>query len=339
MNDFARRPVEEQRDYFQETASKKGIPGWTVEKDFWVCWLLGVLFDRSGLGPHLVFKGGTSLSKVYGIINRFSEDIDLSVSPEWLGFTGPAPASRSGREKWFVKLQGACSEKVIEVQTRLEGISRENLGVREPGGTYFAFESDPSTHSPVLLFSYPAPVEGGPREPRRRVKLEFGSLTDQKPTATHFVTPWVAELFPSEFTSPSSQVTALEAERTFWEKATLLHAYFHYPEDKPIPPRLARHMYDIHCLAAHSTGQRALRDLGLLDRVREFKSLFFNSGWANYGTAKPGTLHVVPPEQRLPQWRKDYADTEEMFIGTPPPLDALVDTLRRIEAQLNGGVA
>ena len=242
MNDFARRPVKEQRDYFQETASKMGLPAWTVEKDFWVCWLLGVLFNRSGVGPHLVFKGGTSLSKVYGIINRFSEDIDLSVSPEWLGFTESPPTSGSGREKWFDKLQGTCSEKVILIQPQLEEISRENLGVREAEESYFAFESDPSTHSPVLLFSYPAPVEGGPRERRQKVKLEFGSLTDQKPTASHTVIPWVAEQFPSEFAHPGCRVTALEAERTFWEKATLLHAYFHYPIDKPIPPRLARHM-------------------------------------------------------------------------------------------------
>lgn len=96
-------------------------------------------------------------------------------------------------------------------------------------------------------------------------------------------------------------------------------------------------MYDIHRLARHAIGERALRDLDLLARVREFKSLFFNSRWAHYDTVRPGTLRLVPTEQLMPQWRKDYDETAEMFIGTPPPFEELIETLRQIEVSLNGG--
>ncbi len=337
MDEFAHLPTSEQQVYFQETANRRNLRLWTVEKDYWVCWMLGVLFGSSGLGSHLVFKGGTSLSKVYGVIQRFSEDIDLSISPDWLGFAGLPPGSRSGREKWFDKLQGACSARVREIQPDLENIVQDRLGVQEAGVPYFAFEEDEVTHSPVLLFTYPSQPTGGPRERRQRIKLEFGSLTDQQPTGSYSVTPWVAEEFSDLFVTPVCQVTALEAERTFWEKATLLHAYYDYPAEKHLPARFARHIYDVHCLAEHAIGERALAAPELLVRVAEFKSLFFNSGWAHYETARPGSLHLVPAESRLPQWRNDYASTAEMFIGTPPSFEALIETLRRLETQVNSG--
>ena len=337
MNEFARLPVAEQQVYFQETANRRNLRLWTVEKDYWVCWMLGVLFGPSGLGSHLVFKGGTSLSKVYGVIQRFSEDIDLSVSPDWLGFTAPPPDSRSGREKWFGRLQDACSARVREIQPALESLVRDSLGVQEAGVPYFAFEEDEVTHSPVLLFTYPSQPTGGPRERRQRIKLEFGSLTDQQPTGTHTVTPWVAEEFPDQFVAPGCSVTALEAERTFWEKATLLHAYYHYPAEKQLPPRLARHIYDVHCLANDPIGERALTNTELFARVAEFKSLFFKSSWTHYETAHPGTLRLVPSESRLQEWRNDYGSTEEMFIGTPPSFEALIETLQRVEMQINRG--
>lgn len=337
MNNFARLPLGEQQAYFQETANRRNLRLWTVEKDFWVCWMLGVLFGPSGLGSHLVFKGGTSLSKVYGVILRFSEDIDLSVSPDWLGFAGPPPESRSGRQKWFDKLQDTCLDRVREIQPDLENIVQDRLGVQKAGVPYFAFEEEDVTHSPILLFIYPSRPAGGPRERRQRIKLEFGSLTDQQPTGAHIVTPWVAEEFPDQFVAPSCPVTALEAERTFWEKATLLHAYYHYPAEKKLPPRLARHIYDVHCLANDPIGEKALNDTALFARVAEFKSLFFKSSWTHYETAHSDTLRLVPSESRIQEWRNDYASTAEMFIGTPPPFEVLIETLHRLEAQINGG--
>lgn len=334
MDEFARLPADERQVFFQETANRKGVAYWTVEKDFWVCWMLGLLYSPDGPDSHLVFKGGTSLSKVYGVIDRFSEDIDLSVSPEWLGFTNPPPKSRSGRGKWFKRLQTACSERVKDIQHELEAIARDRLGIGNEQGPCFFFEEDTVTQSPVLQFAYPRSA-GTPRRRRENLKLEFGSLTDQDPTGTHPVTPWVAEIFPDAFKRPSCKVRALGAERTFWEKATLLHAYYHFPSERILPARLARHMYDIHCLAGHAAGRKTIEDLGLLARVAEFKLLFFNSGWAHYDTARPGTFHLVPPAARLPEWQRDYTATRDMFIGNPPPFEVLISTLRQIEDRIN----
>jgi len=117
MLEFARRPTEDLKDIFTQTGAQRGIVAHIVEKDFWVCWLLRLIFDNAELGGHLVFKGGTSLSKVFGIIQRFSENIDLSVDPEWLGFRGaarPDPAgSRSKFNKQIKKLEDTCITVVV----------------------------------------------------------------------------------------------------------------------------------------------------------------------------------------------------------------------------------
>ncbi|MBE3112439.1 MAG: nucleotidyl transferase AbiEii/AbiGii toxin family protein [Acidobacteria bacterium] len=118
MLDFARLALEERIPYFQEVANRRGLTRLIVEKDFWVCFVLRLLFSTPVLADKFVFKGGTSLSKVFGIIKRFSEDIDLSVDPEWLGFGGDgrpdAAPSRSQFEKRLKKLNDACATAVEE---------------------------------------------------------------------------------------------------------------------------------------------------------------------------------------------------------------------------------
>lgn len=103
---FLELPSKERRLYIEEAAARRDISPVVLEKDFWVCWLLAVLF-RSRFADHLVFKGGTSLSKVFGVIDRFSEDIDLSLSPEFLGL-GEAGPSRNQAAKWMAKAEAAC---------------------------------------------------------------------------------------------------------------------------------------------------------------------------------------------------------------------------------------
>lgn len=338
MNNFARLPAQERQAFFQETAQRRRLNLEIVEKDFWVCWILGQLFGEPavvGWRNHLVFKGGTSLSKVYGIIRRFSEDIDLSVSPEWLGFDGDPPESRSGCAKWFERLQGCCASRIREIQIQLERRAAEAIGQHSGGESFFVFEEDAQTRSPVLLFSYPSVASATAGYIRRDIKLEFGSLTDQQPTGDHAVKPWVAEEYPEAFTKPQCPVVCLEAERTFWEKVTLLHAYCHLPPERPLPPRLGRHMYDMHCLANHLVGERALTDLGLLARVVEHKQRFFSAAWTRYETACPGSLRLVPDEARIGEWRRDYARMREMFMDEPPAFERLVESLRALEMRIN----
>jgi len=151
--------------------------------------------------------------------------------------------------------------------------------------------------------------------------------------------PWVAEEFPDVFKEAGCQVVALEAERSFWEKATILHAKHHRPADSAMRYRLSRDCYDVCCMAVHETGKRALEDLGLLERVVRNKQTYFRSSWANYKTAKPGTLRLVPQEFRLPELKSDYERMQEIFLETPPHFDTLLEELTKLEQTINGASA
>ena len=341
MIEFAKLPLDERIYYFQEVANRRGLTRLIVEKDFWVCFTLRLLFATPELANKFVFKGGTSLSKVFGIIKRFSEDIDLSVDPDWLGFGGDnrpdAASSRSQFVKRWKQLNQTCLTAVKEnVLPVLEQAIQDVLGNPGAGHGYLAFKEDEQTQSPVLTFRYPTNEPDAPGYIHPQVKLELGSLTDQRPIGDHTVTPWVAEEFPNVFKEPRCRVVSLEAERTFWEKATILHAEYHRPQDKPMRNRLSRDCYDICHIAEHESGQRALTDLALLKSVVEHKQTYFRSVWANYDTAKPGTFHLVPPNHRLSDLRTDYQQMHEMFIEEPPPFDELLRQLNEIEDKING---
>lgn len=342
MLDFARLPLSERNPYFDEVADRRDLSRRIVEKDFWVCFTLRLLFSIPKLADKFVFKGGTSLSKVFGIIKRFSEDVDLSVDPDWLGFGGEnrpdAARSRSQFEKRRQKLSDACAAAVEQkVRPALEQAMQDALGPTRDGALYLAFRLDEQTHSPVLTFRYPTTEPDTPGYVHPKVKLELGSLTDQRPIGDHTVMPWVAEEFPNLFAAPTCSVVALEVERTFWEKATILHTEYHRPADKPMRSRLSRDCYDVCCMAAHPAGQRAMKDIALLARIVRHKRTYFQSAWANYDAAKPGSLRLVPPDYRLPDLKADYQQIQEMFTEPPPPFDDILRQLKNIEDTLNKG--
>lgn len=202
-------PANERRLYIEQAAVRWNISPVILEKDFWVCWLLAVLFESEFAGS-LVFKGGTSLSKVFGVIERFSEDIDLSLSPAFLNLP-EAGASRNQANKWMAKAAAACGSSVqSQIQPVMETAVRSVLG--GVAKEWFEFLTDPNTNSPVLLFHYPSSQPAGFEYLKRSVKLEFGSLTDQKPTARHLIRPWIAEILPDAFPDWRCEVIALEVE-------------------------------------------------------------------------------------------------------------------------------
>jgi len=168
--------------------------------------------------------------------------------------------------------------------------------------------------------------------------MEFGSLTDQRPTGTHVIMPLVAELAPDVFDDFRADVVALEIERTFWEKATILHAEYHRPAAQPMRDRFARHYADFAALWKHPGGRAAATRLDLLKRVRIHKIRFFASGWAHYDTAVPGTLRFAPPDARFAELRRDYAVMKPMFLSPPPHFDEVISNLREAEKAINGKV-
>jgi hypothetical protein len=331
--DFLDLPVDERRLYFEQAALRRNVSDVLLEKDFWVSWLLGILFT-SEFADSLVFKGGTSLSKVFGVIERFSEDIDLSLSPEFLHLP-EAGASRNQANKWMTAAEAACS---LAVQNQIAPALDDAVAAVLGRGRWFEFMTDPATNSPVLLFHYPSTQPPGFAYLKRSVKMEFGSLTDQQPTGRHAVLPLVAEILPDAFPDWRCEVVALEVERSFWEKATILHAEFHRPADRATPDRFSRHYADTAALARHPAGATAITQHDLRERVVAWKRHFFGSAWANYDLAKPGTFKLVPSPERIPALKRDYGAMSDMYLSEPVAFDDVMATLAELEQRINGDV-
>lgn len=344
MNSVAQLSAAERTILFQETAQRRGLAPLVIEKDFWVCWTLKQLFDLP-TGQHLIFKGGTSLSKIFGVIKRFSEDIDLSISRESLGFGAEkepeAASSKKQTQQRIEELQQACIRKITsELLPSMKEAFVAILG-DAPGNdvseTSWQLEQD--THDPqTLLFTYPR-QQNTPlliaSYIRPVVRIELGARSDHWPAGTYPLTPYAAEEFPDYFEAPICQVKTLEAERTFWEKATILHAEHFRPTGSATADRISRHYYDLYQMANSAIAEKALARMDLLKRVAEHKRIFFRSAWARYEEASPGSLHLIPPKERLSALRADYDKMEEMFFEQRPSFQQMLDVLQKLEEGIN----
>ncbi|WP_164104432.1 nucleotidyl transferase AbiEii/AbiGii toxin family protein [Candidatus Laterigemmans baculatus] len=333
--EFLRLPAAERGAYFSEAAARRGVSPIILEKDFWVCWMLGILFE-SPFASDIVFKGGTSLSKVFGVIDRFSEDIDLSLSPEFLELPEiGTPPSRNKANEWMEKAEAACAAAVRDrLQPTLEESVTEVLG--ESTSAWLEFQIDSISNSPVLLFHYPTTQPAGFAYLRRSVKLEFGSLTDQRPTGRHSVKPWLAEIFPVAFPDWECEVVALEIERTFWEKATILHAEHFRPAEKSTSERFSRHYADTAALASHASGLSAIEQAEARERVVRWKSQFFGSAWARYDLAVPGSFQLLPSQDRIRELERDYEAMKDMYLTEPSSFTDVSATLQHLADRING---
>lgn len=335
---FLSLPAQRRALAFEQAAAGRAGQAVILEKDFWVSWLLGLLFSQPELAPHLVFKGGTSLSKVYGVIDRFSEDIDLCLVPEFVGADAAgfdALGSRVKRDAAVLEMQRLCAHKTQELlMPLLEQRITQALG-DAPTGTWLRFELDSDAKSPVVYFRYPSAQATGFAYLAREVKLELGTLTDQQPTENHPIRPLLADAFPVLFDDWACEVTALALQRTFWEKATILHSEFHRPPDSPTPDRYARHYFDTAKLLGHPDAIRFLNDQAQCERVVDWKSRVFARGWARYDLARHGSFRLVPADQRQRVLAQDYARMRPMFLSEPPPFDDLIGRLANAEDAIN----
>ena len=338
MDAFAQLPESERRIYFEQTAARLGVSPQIVEKDFWVCWTLKQLFALPDIGPNFIFKGGTSLSKVFKIIERFSEDIDVSIERGYLGFGGDnepeAGSSKKEKQRRIEALKAACQRKI---GSDLLSVLTKVIQAKVPRAEKWSLrpdDSDPDRQT--LIFDYP---QSSRHETagyvRRVVKIELGARADHWPCEAKPIMPYVAEEFPQAFRESSCIVKVLSVERTFWEKATILHAEYFRPPDKAMPERFSRHYCDFYELIRKGVAKNAETQLELLARVAQHKSLFFKSAWARYGEATRGTLKIVPPEYRIKPLRDDYGKMQEMFFATPPEFNAMIKALQRWESDFN----
>jgi len=332
----------EKKLFFQVASSHLGLPVHIIEKDFWVCWILKLLFSLDDIKDNLTFKGGTSLSKVYKKIKRFSEDIDISIEKTYLGFEGNKDPSHVGRKKadnLIKELGESCKYFVQNVlKEKLEEVISKEFPEQ-----IFKHENDwklridqEDKDGQTLLFYYPIDQKVISEYIRPFVKIEMGARGEHWPVEINKITPYVAEGVPDGISKKEFELKVLSIERTFWEKATILHMYANYPEDKDIPPKQSRHYYDIHCLVnSNNIKAASLENIELLKKVAEHKKLYFRSGWANYEHAKnKKTLKIIPPERILNEMEKDYKKMREMFFEEPPIWEDIIKSLTEFEKSL-----
>ena len=337
MKNVLELTLAQRRELFVAASQKLGYTAPVVEKDFWVCWTLRELFALPGAREHLIFKGGTALSKIWQAIRRFSEDVDVSLSREWLGFAGhldPEQArSVSQRKKRLEALVAACEARVRD-ELRPALAARMSAALSDTG---WALESDPADPQ-SLIFSYPSAFAKTGEAPyiQRNVKIEGGARGDGWPSEEKLLQPYVAEAFPQGVPDADVSVRVLAIERTFWEKATILHAEAHRRKEKPTPSRYSRHYADLAALADHEVGRLALKRDDLRARVVIHKQVFFPDKFAHYETAVPGTFRLVPDDYRLPDLELDYRDMRDMFFEEPPSWSQVIERLRRLEYEING---
>lgn len=340
MNSVAILPTEDRADLFRQSARKAEVPPLLIEKDFWVSWTLKQLFSIEEFKGNILFKGGTSLSKVFDLIKRFSEDIDIGINHLMLGFTGPRdPASDDLSTS---KRHSLLKEMHVECRAYVEGTFLTALRLRfehvlQSRETWKLEARRVDEESSVIEFHYPSALTSSETlgYVRPVVLLEPGAHTELSPAGNYFIRPIAAEFYPHVFSEPNSAVVALKAERTFWEKATILHAEYFRPTSKELRPRYSRHYYDLARLGESQVLESALAEPSLLKRVVEHKRRFYSSAWANYDMAVPGSFRVVPPEYRLPGLKRDYLAMREMIFGTAPSFDDILSTLRNLEQRIN----
>lgn len=334
MDDFAKIKPAERQPYFEEAAARRNSTTTAIEKDYWICWTLKHLFTLTGI-PELRFKGGTSLSKVFGLIDRFSEDIDISIDRAALGFSGErdmANPKLSGTKRKALdkELRSAITAEVKDrVLPKLRDQFEAILGKH---GWDLVSSNEPNEEM-TLLFSYPNAFEYS-KYLQPQIKIEFGR-GDQQPSEKSSVTPFVIEMFPDIFQEKSAAIVVLDCERTFWEKITLLHAENHRPDPAKLKLRMSRHWSDV---AVMSTAERFVDEklsLQLLDQVIRFKETYFPANWAHYDTAMPGTLRIVPNDSLQAILRKDYEEMQEMFPSTPLPFDKILARLQALQKRIN----
>ena len=292
MDKVANLTADQRQELFQATATKRGLNPAIVEKDFWVCWVLKQLFTDPRLKTRLVFKGGTSLSKVFRLIDRFSEDIDLVLDWRLFGYGNGQrdPFQEFPSNTQRVRFNQEINEKAAQyiadtLIADLNHLFSKCAGVKA--------SLDPADSQAVDI-GYPAAFSEAYLRPE--VRLEIGPLASWVPSHDHIIRPYAAEDFAKVFSAPECPVVAIDAERTFWEKATILHQQAHRTNE--MPSRYSRHYYDTFRLGRSAIVGTALGNLKLLNEVVAFKQRFYPCAWARYEDAKPGTFKLLPPAVR-----------------------------------------
>jgi hypothetical protein len=325
MDRIAYAPDKERAAIFEDAADKIGATAFIVEKDFWVSWVLEKIFTDEYLSGILCFKGGTSLSKAFRLIERFSEDIDLILSQKVvLGENERLDQPSNTKQARFNK---EVEERAVNfISSILKEKTAAALGE-------LCHVSVDAADGHILHVRFPKLFDYAYINPD--VKLEVGPLSLWNPNEKYPASSYVADAYP-ELKIEAPLIPTVKPERTFWEKITILHREHYRPESSPIPPRYSRHYYDVYKIGRSCVKDEALKSFGLLREVVDFKKRFYPCGWASYDKAREGFLRLYPGECHLAGLGRDYVEMGNMIFGAVPEWGEILRYMRQLEDEIRG---
>ena len=328
--DFYNIENEEKIAIFNAVATEKGMKPFAVEKDWWVSRTLEIIFSMD-IAQHLVFKGGTSLSKAWKLIQRFSEDIDLAIDREYF-----FKSDKDWEKKEITALRKEAS--LFSTGVFFDKLKEEFLKKGFNGLVFKVIEAKDSDQDPRIIEIYYPNLIAQPSEyVLPRVQIEIGCRSLREPFSVQTFGALVDEVYADrDFAEPFFQVPTVNPERTFLEKIFLLHEEFHRPQEKMRVDRLSRHLYDVYQLSKAGVSDKAINDKELYETIVAHRYKFARIGGVNYNNHNPKTLNPVPPPELMDDWEKDYAKMlEDMIYEEEKPTFAdLIENLNILRMQL-----
>jgi hypothetical protein len=322
-----------QRKLLGEANRKLKLSIESIEKDIYVCLFLEKVMTLPGIGEHLTFKGGTSLSKAHKITERFSEDVDLVMDRAALGLSddgipGPQHSPRQQKER-AKKIAKACRSWATDI---LLPALHSSLASELRAGTWsLELNTDTDNHETVISFGYPQLYGSSGPYLLDHVKVDLVAKADAWPSVPMPVRAYVNELFPEELGVGSFQVRTLEAERTLIEKALLLHEVLVQRPDGP-RPRLARHYFDLYFLHRAGVTTKAITRADLYPAVVQQRSIYYRYPGVDYGALLSDGFNFIPQGAARDAWQHDYESMQsDMFYGERPAFEEVLNALREME--------
>ena len=325
-NNWLNLSKQQQINIFNQAGVQTGLPAFAIEKDAWVTLVLRMLFS-SELSSHIVFKGGTSLSKVYRLIERFSEDIDLSINREYLGF---GEDLTKGKIRKLRRASHSFSlntlPDILEKQFDQYGIDGSLYDISVPNKKIS--DQDPE----VVHINYESVFEEETYL-ANRVSVEIGARSLNEPFEEKNINAIIDEQYPeADFTDNPFPVKTILPEKTFLEKMILLHEEFCKPPEKIKYKRMSRHLYDIEQIASTEYGERAMRDEGLFRNICNHRKLFTPVKVVEYDKLNLAELDFIPPDDFIKQYRDDYTEMQNsMIYGDSLPFNVLINKLQKVK--------
>ena len=330
MYNVARLSDKDRDTIFTRYAFEYGNNKAIIEKDFWVTLVLDYLFHKCKYKDYFIFKGGTSLSKCFNIINRFSEDIDLIL--RWDLLTDDDPDNeRSNRQQdiYNKNINKLAAEFILnKLKPAMEEDFEKILGKKI---AISVDENEPQ----VLNFMYPRLYDDNESGILKFVRLEIGPLAALTPTEDVEISPLIAALNLKIYDNVKTIIKTVSPERTFWEKVMILNQESHRPMEKKMLPRYSRHYYDVYKISLTKYKDKAYSNLDLLTKVRNFKKKFYPVSWAKYDSAVPGEFILVPNEERIKELKEDYENMKEMLNDDSISFEQLIEEIKKIEKEIN----